>query len=226
MDDDRFLTMPTLLLRERMRSHPEEFFTPPRVNVAHQLRQEIAGLQSKNAELESRIAELVHVRTARPRQWFPSLEVKSLDADRREIEGVCSSYETDLIGDRLDPSGATWGKDTPFCWQHSTSDPVGWVMDIHATKMQVKFKAKIARLSDTDTTNPLAQVVEKCWAALKNRLVRHVSIGFLPRQFEQLPGGGYLFRSYFITEISAATTPCNPNARIEVVRAYTEAREQ
>ena len=56
-----------------------------------------------------------------------SLDIKSLDPDRRTFAGIASTPALDRQGHILDPAGITFTNPVPLLLHHDQKQPVGWV---------------------------------------------------------------------------------------------------
>jgi hypothetical protein len=65
---------------------------------------------------------------------YSVLEVKSVDSERREIEGMATTPAIDRIGDIVEPLGAKFTLPMPLLHQHKHDQPVGQVVAAKATK--------------------------------------------------------------------------------------------
>src|SRR6478752_7373273 len=135
---------------------------------------------------------------------YSFLEVKGLDDDRREITGIATTPEADRVGDIVEPLGAKFAKEIPLLWQHKHDSPVGIAEFGRATKTGIPFKATIARIEDD---GELKRLVDRAWQSVKASLVRGVSIGFRPIDYEVMKEGGLRFTKSEIYELSLVTIP-------------------
>ena len=146
------------------------------------------------------------------------LEVKALDEDRREIRGTASTPSPDRSADIVDPLGATFAPEIPLLWQHSTHMAVGTAKLSRPTKKGIDFVATFPLITEP---GQLRDMVELAWQSVKARLVRGVSIGFIPKAFDYMSEGGVRFREYEIYELSVVTIPANAEATIQSIKALS-----
>lgn len=156
---------------------------------------------------------------------YSVIDVKSMDDDQRIITGIASSISTDRMGDIVEPKGAKFSMPMPLLWQHRHDVPVGWVEFAERGDKQITFRARLARIADP---GPLKDAVETAWSAVKEKLVRGVSIGFKAITHELLKdGNGIRFKEWEWLELSLVTIPANQDASIQTIRSIdAELREQ
>jgi HK97 family phage prohead protease len=145
-----------------------------------------------------------------------TLEIKSLDEERREIEGIASTPTPDRVGDVIDPQGLSYQKETPLLMNHKSDQPVGTVTFGKATPKGLPFKAKIAKV---DEAGAVKDRTDEAWHSVKHGLVKGVSIGFMPSEGKHLPSGGIHYAKAAIHELSLTSVPCNPEARITAFKS-------
>lgn len=156
---------------------------------------------------------------------FSILNIKSLDDDAREFEGVATTPEPDRAGDVIEPLGAKFRNPLPLLKQHDHGSPIGTVTLNAPTAKGITFKAKVAK---STTPGPLKDRLDLAWEEIKAGLVRAVSIGFTanPEGVESLKSGGRRFKAYEVLELSSVTIPMNSQALITAVRSIDGAEPQ
>ncbi|ABA49860.1 HK97 family phage prohead protease [Burkholderia pseudomallei] len=150
---------------------------------------------------------------------FSSIEIKSVQEDRREIEGIASTPTPDRVNDVVEPLGLTFQKETPLLLNHKSDQPVGTVQFGTPTAKGLPFKAKIAKV---DEEGVVKQRTDEAWHSVKTRLIRGVSIGFIARATSPLPNGGTRFTKAEVHELSLTAIPANPEAKITGFKALPE----
>jgi HK97 family phage prohead protease len=149
------------------------------------------------------------------------LTVKAIDSEQRTIEGMATTPEVDRVGDVVEPMGGKFALPMPLLWQHDHKSPVGHVIGAKATKDGISIKAQLAKI---DEPGELKNLVDKAWQSVKAGLVRGLSIGFKPVEFEPLdvkdPFGGLRFTSWLWFELSLVTIAANAAATIAVVKSH------
>jgi HK97 family phage prohead protease len=147
---------------------------------------------------------------------YSLLSIKSIDQDKRIIDGVASTPSPDRVGDIVNPMGAKFSLPMPFLWQHNHDQPIGHVIEAKATKTGISFRAQIAR---TDEPGPLKDLLDFAWQSIKLKLVAGVSIGFRPLRYAYLNDGGIEFDEWEWFELSAVTIPAQAEATIAAVKS-------
>lgn len=151
---------------------------------------------------------------------YSLLEIKAVDSEKREIEGIASTPSVDRIGDILEPKGAKFTLPMPLLWQHKHGEPVGQVTAAKATGDGISIKAKFARIEEP---GELKNIVDKAWQAVKAGLVRGLSVGFRPIEYSFMDeSGGIRFMEWNWYELSLVTIPANTDATISVIRSIDQ----
>lgn len=150
---------------------------------------------------------------------YSLLEVKAVDEERREITGIATSPEPDRIGDVVDQFGMKYADEIPLLWNHKHDKPVGHANLGRPTNSGIPFRARIAKIAEP---GPMKDLVDMAWQAVKARLVKGVSIGFLPIKAEPMPRRGIKYLEGEIYELSLATIPMHAAATIQTVKAVTD----
>ena len=147
---------------------------------------------------------------------FSKIVIKTIDEDKRIIEGTATTPATDSLGDIIEPLGAQFSLPLPLLWQHRSDQPVGHVEWAKATKDGIKFRAKIA---NTATPGALKDRLNEAWQTVKIGLVRAVSVGFKSVKVSRINDGGLRFIKWVWLELSLVTIPANPEATISQIKA-------
>lgn len=153
---------------------------------------------------------------------FSMLEIKGLDEDQRIITGIATTPQPDRVGDIVDPMGAMYQEEIPLLWMHKHDKAVGIANLGKPTKSGIPFRAIIAKI---DEDGELKSMLNYVWQSVKAGLVKGVSIGFLPKEYEPLKGGGLHFKKSEIYELSLTPLPMNANATIQSVKAMSGYRD-
>jgi HK97 family phage prohead protease len=156
------------------------------------------------------------------RAWS-TLTVKSVDAERREIDGIASTPTVDRVGDIVEPMGAKFTLPMPLLHHHDHRAPVGHVIAAKPTKQGISIKAQFAKVAEPGA---LKDRIDLAWQEIKAGLVRGLSIGFRPVEYEPLdakdPFGGLRYSSWDWFELSLVTIPAIADAQISVVRSIDQ----
>ena len=153
---------------------------------------------------------------------YSLLEVKAVDDERREIRGLATSPVPDRGGDVVDPMGVKFQNPLPLLWQHQHDKPIGHVVFDKPTAKGITFTATLPKITDA---GPLKDLVDMAWQAIREKLVRGVSIGFLPRKYAYIEGGGINYQETEVYELSAVTIPMHQLATIQNIKAMDSHRE-
>jgi HK97 family phage major capsid protein/HK97 family phage prohead protease len=153
------------------------------------------------------------------RAWS-TLDIKSFDADAREIDGIASTPTTDRRGDIVESSGAQFTLPIPLLWQHDPSQPVGEVFAASVTPAGIAIKARFTKVEEPGA---LRDRLDEAWQSVKAKLVRGLSIGFKPLDLVPIkkgdPFGGFHIKRWLWAELSAVTLPINTDATIFNIKA-------
>jgi HK97 family phage major capsid protein/HK97 family phage prohead protease len=148
------------------------------------------------------------------RAWA-TLDIKSFDADAREIEGIATTPTTDRHGDIIESSGAQFTLPIPLLWQHNPGAPVGEVFEARVEPGGIRIKARFAKIDDAGT---LRDRLDEAWQSVKAKLVRGLSIGIKPIELVPItkgnPYGGFHIKRWLWAELSVVTLPINADASI------------
>ena len=147
---------------------------------------------------------------------YSTIEIKSLDEDKRIIEGIASTPTPDRMNDVVVPEGMEFKLPYPFLYQHNSSKPIGTVIEAKVTKAGLYIKAQIAG-------SGIAQFIDEAWALIKSGLIRGLSIGFrsLEESYDKALNGFRYIRTE-IMETSAVTIPANAEASITSIKSIAD----
>ena len=148
------------------------------------------------------------------------LTIKAMDEERREFEGVASTPTPDRMGDIVEPDGAEFKLPIPLLWQHDAAQPIGEVFAARPRKDGIPIKGRIFKASQSQA---LIDRLEEAWESIKIKLVRGLSIGFVPLESAQIKDTfSFRFTKWEWLELSAVTIPANAEATIQVVKSMDE----
>jgi uncharacterized protein len=147
---------------------------------------------------------------------YTLLDVRSVDDDARQIEGIASTPTPDRYEDVVEPLGAKYALPMPLLWQHRSDQPVGNVSFAKPSADGIPFKATLATLDQPGT---LKDRLDEAWQSVKLGLIRAVSIGFRPLEYSIMDSGGMRFLSWEWLELSLVTIPANSDATINTIRS-------
>lgn len=155
------------------------------------------------------------------RRAYSVFEIKGLDEDRRELEGIATTPTPDRMGDIVESEGAKFSLPLPLIWQHDAAQPVGEVLSARVRKDGITVKARVAKVEEAGT---LKERLDEVWQTIKSKLVKGFSIGFRPLEQVQIKDTwSYRYPSWEWLELSLVTIPANSEATIQVVKSYDAA---
>ncbi len=140
-------------------------------------------------------------------------ECKSVDEEKRMIEGIATTPTPDRYADIVEPEGMKFSLPMPLLNQHRSSEPIGNVIEAKVTKDGIRIKAQIAPAG-------ILGYVDQAWAQIKSGLVRGLSIGFRGLEESYMKDtGGYRYTSSEWLELSAVTIPANADCNITAIKS-------
>ncbi len=147
---------------------------------------------------------------------YSVVELKSVDEEKRILEGLASTPATDRMGDVVDPKGAVFNLPLPLLWQHRSDQPIGQVTHAEVTPTGIRIRASIAK----DLGIPR---IDEAWALIKSGLVRGFSIGFKGLEVEEIKGTfGLRFKKWEWLELSTVTVPANSQTTIATIKQFDQ----
>lgn len=151
---------------------------------------------------------------------YSQLEIKSFDAELRQIRGIATTPKPDRDGDIIDPKGAKFTLPIPFLWQHKASEPVGDVIEAKVTDKGIEVLIQLAKIDEAGT---LKDRLDEAWQSIKSGLVRGLSIGFRPLGMDSVEivagNTGLHFKAWDWYELSAVTIPANIDGKITEIKS-------
>ncbi len=148
---------------------------------------------------------------------YSLLTLKSVDDDKRILEGIATTPETDRMGDVVVPKGAEFKLPLPFLWQHNSAQPIGHVTKAKVTNAGIEVQVQLVKIDEPGT---LKNRLDEAWQSIKAGLVRGLSIGFSSIESARIDGtGGIKFLKWSWLELSAVTIPANAEASITTLKS-------
>lgn len=150
---------------------------------------------------------------------YSVMQIKSVDEEKRILEGIASTPTPDRMNDVVVPEGMQFSLPFPFLYQHNARQPIGHVVEAKISKDGLRVRIQLAKAG-------VADFIDEAWTLIKEGLVRGMSIGFrsLEESWDKTLGG-YKFLRTEIMELSAVTIPANAEANITAIKsASLEAR--
>ncbi|WP_230459437.1 HK97 family phage prohead protease [Burkholderia ubonensis] len=150
---------------------------------------------------------------------FSAITIKALREDAREIEGIASTPALDRVKDIVEPLGLTFAADAPLLLNHDHSQPVGTVQFGTPSANSLPFKATIAKV---DEPGIVKDRTDEAWHSVKSGLIKGVSIGFQPQEYEPSGvGKGIRYTKASVHELSLVAIPANPDAVITAFKSLS-----
>lgn len=154
---------------------------------------------------------------------YSTLKVKAVtdDGETRTITGIASTPKQDRDNDILDMVGAKFALPIPLLWQHNHNEPIGEVTDATVTDDGIEITATIVKIEEAGA---LKSRTDEAWQSIKSGLVKCLSIGFRPLEYNYLEDSwGLHIKEWEWYELSAVTVPANPDAMITSVKKIKQA---
>ncbi len=141
-------------------------------------------------------------------------EIGSLD-DGRSASFVASTNRLDTYGDIIEQEWDLddFWKNPAFLWSHDSGKlPIGWVREFNPSSDRSHTVARVEFAPEGHD-----EFVDKLVRAVRIKLVRAVSVGFVPVEMEDRLDDrgrwdGYHFMRSRLIELSLCTIPANPDA--------------
>jgi HK97 family phage prohead protease len=148
---------------------------------------------------------------------YSLLDIKSVDEETRILNGIATTPTTDRMADVVEPLGAEFELPLPYLWQHDSHQPIGHVTAAKPNKSGIPVTFKILKI---DEPGNLKNRLDEAWQSIKHGLVRGLSIGFQPIEYNFIKDtGGIHFTKWAWLELSAVTIPANAEATILSVKS-------
>jgi HK97 family phage major capsid protein/HK97 family phage prohead protease len=150
---------------------------------------------------------------------FSLLTVKDVSATPGKatvITGIATTPTPDRVDDIVEPLGVTFKNPLPLLWQHDMCAPIGTVVFDAPTAKGITFTATIPYVEEE---GDLKDRIDEAVQSVKYGLVRGVSIGFRPLEYNWMEDGGIRFVESEVYELSLVTIPANADATIDSVKA-------
>lgn len=144
---------------------------------------------------------------------FELLETKQEDG--RKFKGIASSPNIDRAKDILLSEGAKFKLPIPLLFHHDSKTPIGHVTAANVTSKGIDVEFEIADVQEDGT---LKSRTDEAYHSLKYKLINGLSVGFIPDwgNAKENEHGGVTFKSWEWYELSLVTTPCNPDAEVDL----------
>jgi HK97 family phage major capsid protein/HK97 family phage prohead protease len=148
---------------------------------------------------------------------YSVIDFRSVDDEKRIIEGIASTPAVDSYQTILEPQGAEFKLPLPVLYQHNSRQPIGKVIDAKVSKDGIRVRLQIAKAGVTE-------FIDEAWALIREGLVRGLSVGFDPIEetFDKT-FQGIRFTKWRWLELSTVTIAANTDATMTSVRSADEA---
>jgi HK97 family phage prohead protease len=151
---------------------------------------------------------------AMPPRIIKQAEIGAVD-DSRSARFVASSNRIDRYGDIIEQEWdlADFWRNPVFLWSHNSwGMPIGWVREFEPSTDRSETVARVEFAPEGHD-----EFVDKLVRAVNLRLIRAVSVGFVPIEMEDRLDDkgrwdGYRFMRNQLIELSLCTVPANPDA--------------
>lgn len=155
------------------------------------------------------------------RKSFDSFTLEDVDEENRTFTGVATTVNQDRVNDIVVPTGAKYILPISLLMHHEPTEPCGEVQIATISDNQIQVTCHIPSvLEDGD----VKRIVDKAWHSIKYKLIKGLSIGFIPNweTAELIDGGGVRFNEWEWYELSLVTIPCNRESQIDTVKTLSE----
>ena len=152
---------------------------------------------------------------------FGSVQIKSLDEEKRTFTGIASTPNQDRAKDVMVPKGANFEVPMPLLFHHDPTKAIGQVISAKVTANGIEVEIHIPEIEEPGV---LKDRVDEAYQSLKYDLVKGLSVGFIPNwdEAEMIKGGGIQFNQWEWYELSLVTIPCNRESSTEFSKAFEE----
>ena len=150
---------------------------------------------------------------------FGSVQIKSLDEEKRTFTGIASTPNQDRAKDVMVPKGANFEVPMPLLFHHDPTKAIGQVTSAKVTANGIEVEIHIPEIEEPGV---LKDRVDEAYQSLKYDLVKGLSVGFIPNwdEAEMIKGGGIQFNQWEWYELSLVTIPCNRESSTEFLKAF------
>lgn len=148
---------------------------------------------------------------------YSAFQIKAVDKAQRVIVGIATTPTPDRMGDIVESQGAVFKLPIPLLWQHDSDQPIGNVVDAKVSPEGIEVTCQFVFNTGQPT---LDDRLDQCFAMVENKLVRGLSIGFMPVETAYIEGSyACRFTKWEWLELSAVTIPANSEAGINQIRS-------
>src|SRR6185436_4051356 len=159
---------------------------------------------------------------------FSVLTLKTVDAApsaKRRLIGTATTPKPDRMEDVVAPDGAQFSLPLSFLAHHDSREPIGNVVSAKVSADGITIECEIPSEDEVAAQNGALDYIERAWSQIKLKLVRGLSIGFRPLEWEPIKGtNGFLFKKWEGLELSSVTIPAQSEATIDTIKALAHGR--
>lgn len=149
--------------------------------------------------------------------------IKDFDSTQRTFSGIATTVSTDRQQDIVEPLGGIFRLPLVMLWQHgkgSITDPIGWITSARPSASEIRIEGKMA-IPKPDYPSGLRDDLDKAWVMVRDGLVRGLSIGFQPLEWEPIRGtSGNRYTKWSWLELSPVAIAANEEASILNIKRF------
>ncbi len=145
------------------------------------------------------------------RRLWTGFQIRSMDEDRRIIEGIATTSDEALDGLILETRGIEFKLPIPFLYRHDDGQPLGNVIAAKVADNKIDVTIQIARAGT-------ATFIDEKWRMIKEGVVRGLSIRWRTLKAQ----GNRILKSRWL-ELSAVAVGADLNATMLNIRSADEA---
>jgi HK97 family phage major capsid protein len=152
------------------------------------------------------------------------MEIRAVDAEKREFEGVANSAAVDTYETSILPEGAQFKLPLPLFFhtagKHDHGKAIGEVIASEVRNGMRWIRAKIPTIADdgTDGGRSVKDRVDAAWTEIRSGLVKGLSIDFIPLEPKN-PRAGSRITRWDWRGLTVVPIPSNSDATIVAFRA-------
>ncbi len=148
---------------------------------------------------------------------YSFIEIRSVDEQKRIVEGIATTPTVARDGDIIETQGIQFKLPVPFLLSHNASKPLGNVISADVTKDGIAVRIQMA-------PKGVADHIDEAWRMIHAGVIRGLSIGWrtLAETFDKGINGFRITRSEWL-ELSAVAVPADANATITSIRSADSA---
>lgn len=138
--------------------------------------------------------------------------------DEWSFSGTASTPTLDRQNDTVDPLGVKFTLPLPFLMAHDATQPIGQIVSATVDKSGIQVAGKITEPT-ADMPPGMAGRLREAWASITSGLIRGLSVGFIPKEYEPNAAGGFAIKAWEWIELSLVAIPAQPDAGVSRFKA-------